>query len=242
MLIIPAIDLKDAQVVRYTKGRLNKKVYSDNPVAVALGWQAQGAKFLHVVDLDGAFTGKQKNLGVIKKIIKALSIPVEVSGGIRDLETLKKIIALGAKRVVLGTRAIEDLSFLKMTIETFGAKVALAVDASGGKLGLHGWKKSAKLKLKDLLKDLKKIHLKTVIFTDITRDGTLKGINLTAIKELLESVDREVIVSGGVSSLEDISKLVGLSEPNLKGVIIGKALYENKFSLKEAIAVSREKC
>lgn len=239
MLIIPAIDLKDGQVVRYAKGRLNKTVYSSEPAAVALDWQRQGARFLHLVDLDGAMSGRQKNLKFIKKIIKAVKIPVEVGGGIRDLGTIKKIITYGAERVILGTRAIEDIGFLENAIKRFGNKIALSLDARGKRLGLYGWKKSLKSGIIQLLKKLKNLRLKTIIYTDITRDGTLRGLNIQAIKNILETTSIDVIVSGGVSSLNDIKKLLELKMPNLKGVIVGKALYEKRFSLQEAIAVQK---
>ena len=238
MLIIPAIDLKDGQVVRYTRGKLNKKVYSDNPVAVALSWQGQGAKFLHLVDLDGAMSGKQKNLSIIKKIIKAIKIPVEVSGGIRELLTIKKIIALGASRVSLGTKAIEDIDFLKKAIEKFGNRIALSLDVSNERLGLCGWRKSSKIGLRPFLRKLKELHPATIIYTDITRDGTLCGLNIPAIKKMLKATTVDLIVSGGVSSLADIKELVNLGCLNLKGVIVGKALYERRFTLKEAIAAA----
>lgn len=237
MLIIPAIDLKDGRVVRYTKGRLDKKVYSSDPVSVALGWQDQGAKFLHLVDLDGAFCGRQKNLTVIKKIVKKINIPAEAGGGIRDLSALQKVIDCGLKRAILGTRAIEDADFLIRAIEKFGQKIALGLDASGQRLGLRGWKKTADISLKDYLKNLEKLNLKTIIYTDISRDGTLSGINLAQIKKILRASAVDFIISGGVSSLADIKKIAGLGYQNLKGVIVGKALYEKRFSLPEAMAV-----
>ncbi len=238
MLIIPAIDLKDGQVVRYTKGRLDKKVYSDNPVLVAKKWQAQGARLLHLVDLDGAMSGVQKNLGIVKKIIKALKIPVEVGGGLRDLTAIQKVIEAGAKRAIIGTKAIEDTGFLEKAIKKFGNKIALSIDASGKKLSVYGWSSASKIELTYLLKKLKTAHLKTIIYTDITRDGTLKGVNIAKVKSMLKSTEIEVIISGGVSSLVDIQKLAKLDCPNFKGVIVGKALYEHRFSLKEALAVS----
>lgn len=237
MLVIPAIDLKDGRVVRYTKGKLNKKVYSADPVSVALDWQGQGAKFLHLVDLDGAFYGRQKNLMIIRKIIKKINIPVEAGGGIRDVSAIKKVIDCGVQRVILGTRAIEDIDFLGRAIEKFGQKIALGLDASGQRLGLRGWRKAASVSLKDYLRKLENLNLKTIIYTDISRDGTLSGINLPAIKRVLNTSQIDFIVSGGVSSLTDIKKLAGLDCVNLKGVIVGKALYEKRFSLREAIAV-----
>ena len=157
-------------------------MYSSDPVSVALDWQDQGAKFLHLVDLDGAFCGRQKNLKVIKKIVKKINIPAEAGGGIRGVSAIKKVIDCGVQRVILGTRAIEDIDFLSQAIEEFGQKIALGLDASGQRLGLRGWKKTAHISLKDYLRKLKNLNLKTVIYTDISRDGTLSGINLPAIK------------------------------------------------------------
>jgi phosphoribosylformimino-5-aminoimidazole carboxamide ribotide isomerase len=238
MLIIPAIDLKDGQVVRYTKGLINKTVYSDDPVSMALNWQKEGAQYLHVVDLDGALFGRQKNAKLVEQIIKTLDIAVEIGGGIRDLFTIKKMMMFGARRVVLGSRAIEDRGFLKKAIAHFGNRIVLALDASGVRIGLHGWKESVKIDVARLLKQLKRMRLQTIVHTNINRDGTLDGIDSEPVEKLLRSTTIDVIVSGGVSSLEDIRKLARLEFPNLKGVIVGKALYEKRFALKEAIAVS----
>ena len=237
MLIIPAIDLKEGLVVRYTKGRLNKKIYSHDPIGTALSWQAQGGKLLHVVDLDGAMTGRRLNFHIITRIVKSLKIPVEVSGGIRSLDAVRKIIGIGAQRVVLGTKAIEDIAFLRDAINGFGKKIGVGLDLSGAsKIGLYGWKKSVTLGLEPLLEAFESAHLKTLIFTDIRRDGTLKGLDILNIRNMLGATGMDIIVSGGVSSLSDIRKLARLRYRNLKGVIIGKALYENKFSLRDALA------
>lgn len=241
MLIIPAIDLKDGAVVRYTRGRFNKKVYSADPVSVALDWQSQGAKFMHVVDLDAALTGKPKNLKLIKRIIETIGIPVEVSGGIRDLGIIEKIIKFGARRVVVGTKAIEDISFLAKAVKKFGGQIALAIDVSAAGIGIEGWKKSVKIEFIPLIATLEKMCLRTIIYTDITRDGSLKGLNFPALKRILQATSIDVIVSGGVCSLEDIKGLIALRRPNLKGVIIGKALYEKIFSLPEALALAKSK-
>ena len=241
MLIIPAIDLKEGQVVRYRKGRMNKKVYSCDPVGVALGWQNQGAKLLHIVDLDGAMTGEQVNFPIIARIIKSLSIPVEVSGGIRDFRTMKKIIDKGAERIVIGTKAIEDSIFLKDAIKKFGKKICMGLDSSGGnKIGVDGWRRSIRINIKPLLMSLDRVHLKTIIFTDIKRDGTLEGMDIARVRNILNATNIDVIVSGGVSALSDVKKLVRLDRANLKGVIIGKALYENVFSLSEAIKCGQD--
>lgn len=238
MLIIPAIDLKDGKVVRYTKGKYRKKVYSSEPLDVALDWQAQGARFLHLVDLDGAFTGKQKNLKLIEEIVGRVKIPVEVSGGVRTLAAAEKIISFGAKRVILGTRAIEDSGFLKECIKKLGGRVALSLDASGKMLGLYGWKKEAAISLAPFIRRLEALGLKTIIYTDRQRDGTLQGLDISAIKKTLKRTSLDMVVSGGVACLDDIRKLSRLKFPNLKGVIVGKALYEKKFTLKEALGIA----
>lgn len=235
MIIIPAIDIKDGKVVRFTKGKFNKKVYSLDPVKTALEWQCQGARFLHLVDLDGAMFHNAKNLPIIKKIIKALKIPVEVGGGIRDVEAIKKIIGMGAKRVVLGTKAIEDSDFLISVIKLYQSKIAVGLDISGGKIGLYGWKKLVNVKVKELLRKLESYNLKTLICTDIQRDGTMSGVDLLKIKELAKRTKIRIVVSGGISSLEDIRLLKDLGLKNLEGVIVGKALYEQRFTLPEAI-------
>ena len=242
MIIIPAIDLKCQKVVRFTRGRTDKKIYSDDPLATAWDWQKQGAGLLHLVDLDGAMTGKQKNLNTIKAIVKKLKIPVEVGGGIRSIPAIRKILGFGARRVVLGTRAIENISFLKNALKKFGSnRIVLGLDASGDKLGLYGWKRSSHHRMPEFLKKLKNLNLKTIIYTDINRDGTLSGVDIKSINKILTASPFEIIVSGGISSLTDIKKLAKLKAPGLKGIIIGKALYEKRFSLKEAIAAAGSK-
>lgn len=240
MLIIPAIDLKDGKVVRYTKGRYNKKVYSADPVSVALKWQEEGARFLHVVDLDGALYHKPKNTAIIKRIIEAVAIPVEVGGGLRDYATIKRFIDIGAERVVLGTKAIQDPEFLKAVIAEFGKKIAVGLDTRGSKVGLYGWKEFSKVGIESLLNNFKELGLKVLILTDIQRDGTLKGVDIPKIRKIMKLSGTAVIVSGGVSSLSDIIKLQKLNSGKLEGLIIGKALYERRFTLEEALHAAKK--
>lgn len=237
MIIIPAIDLKDGLVVRYTKGRYNKKVYSSDPVAVAMEWKKQGAKLLHIVDLDGALNNRLKNLHLIKQIINKAKIDIQVGGGIRSLRIIRKLNLPRVKKLIIGTRAITDESFFKKALSRYNSKIALGLDTNFGKIGLYGWKKFSRLDLLPLLEKLEGWGLKNVIYTDIQRDGTLGGINTKAIIKLLKSTSLNVIVSGGVASLNDIRKLAKLKYPNLKGVIAGKALYEGRFTLKEAMEI-----
>ena len=239
MKIIPAIDIIDGSCVRLVKGKFDsKKKYFDNPVKVAEKWKRQGADWLHIVDLDGAKTGKVKNLDIAVEIKKNIDINVEYGGGIRDLETLEKVISSGIDRAILGTRAIEDISFLKKSLRNFGNRIILSLDY--GKDGLifkNGWQKKTTLDIFDFTKKLEKLRVKEIIVTDISRDGTLKGINLEFIKKILLSSSLNLIIAGGISSLDDIINFKELEGEGISGVIIGKALYEGKISLKEAIKI-----
>ncbi|MDD5255329.1 MAG: 1-(5-phosphoribosyl)-5-[(5-phosphoribosylamino)methylideneamino]imidazole-4-carboxamide isomerase [Candidatus Omnitrophica bacterium] len=237
MLIIPAIDIQGGCVVRLTQGAYDKKVYSRDPQKTAKHWQRQGAELLHVVDLDGAFSGTPRNLEMVKKIIEAAGIPVEFGGGVRDLKTIKNLLQWGAKRVVLGTKAIEDRAFLKNACAKFKDGVIVSIDAKNGSIMTKGWKKTAagKTSVADFVKTLIDMGQKEVIFTDITKDGTLRGPSIQEIKKLIAQTKIKVIASGGVSSLEDIRKLSLLKNKGLSGVIVGKALYEGRFTLSEAL-------
>lgn len=237
MLIIPAIDIMDGKVVRLERGDADKKtVYSNDPVGIARKWQDAGAKWLHLVDLDGALSGIYKNLDIIERIVKAVDADIELGGGIRTKKSLRQGIELGASRVVLGTKATEDEEFVKEALSEFGDKIAIAIDSKGGFVSARGWVHSTKLTPVKLANKMQSIGIRTLIFTDISRDGMLSGPNLKAIKELLNAVDNvDIIASGGISCLNDILKLKRLEPSGLCGVIVGKALYEGKLSLKEAI-------
>jgi phosphoribosylformimino-5-aminoimidazole carboxamide ribotide isomerase len=236
MLIIPAIDLKDGQVVRLYQGKSRKKVYANDPCEIAKKWQRQGARLIHVVDLDGALGGKIKNLKGLKQILNSVQIPVQFGGGIRDLATINKLLDLGVYRLVLGTKAAQDGKFLEKAIKKFKDKVIVSIDAKAGRIRIQGWKSLAKradpLEFAGYLKGL---GFKELIYTDISLDGTLKGPNIKGLTELLHKVRIKVISSGGIAALGDIIKLKSLSKNGLSGVIIGKALYEGKFSLSQAL-------
>lgn len=239
MLIIPAIDLKDGCVVRFVQGRLNMKIYSRDPVKTAKHWAKQGAKMIHVVDLDGAFTGKPKNLGALKEIVKAVKAPVNFGGGARNAKIIEEVLGLGVRRVILGTKAVEDLSFLKKIFKRFKERIIVSIDTKEGRVLTKGWK--VRSKGTDILKfarALKEIGFKEAIYTDILKDGTLKGPDLQGVKALLKGTGLKVIASGGVSSLDDIRRLKALKKGGLTGVIVGKALYEGRFTLKEALKLS----
>ncbi len=239
MLIIPAIDLRNGKVVRLFQGKFNQeKIYSSDPVKVAKHWAKQGAKFLHIVDLDGASSGSLKNLEVLKKIITQVGVPLEFGGGVRSIETISELLELGVERVVLGTRAANDAQFLKKAWKKFGEEIIVSIDAKEGKVLTQGWNKSSSKTTLDFAEELKEVGFKQVIYTDISKDGALVGPNILGIKELIRKTGLDVIASGGVASLKDLIKLNSLAKKGVSGVIVGKALYEGKFTLAEALKLN----
>lgn len=226
--------------MRLFQGKFNRqKVYSGDPVKAAKHWARQGARFLHIVDLDGASSGAPRNLEVLKKIVTGVGIPVEFGGGVRSIETISSLLTLGVQRVILGTKAAADEEFLKKARKKFGEKIIVSIDAKNGKVLTQGWNRKAAKTTLDFAKDLKRIGFKQIIYTDISRDGTLAGPNIAGIKELLKLTGLKVIASGGVSDLKDLIKLNKFKKQGLVGVIIGKALYEGKFTLVEALRIGR---
>lgn len=239
MLIIPAIDLKNGCVVRLYQGAGKEKVYSRDPARAARHWAASGARMLHVVDLDGALSGKLKNLEQLKSIIRAVDIPVEFGGGLRQMDAIKKLLGAGVWRVVLGTKAAEDGRFLKKACASFKGRVIASIDARQGKVLVRGWEKSGKgLTILGLAARLKKSGIEEAVYTDIAKDGTLSGPNIQGTKELLKASGLKLIASGGVSSLSDIRRLKSLEKMGLTGIIVGKALYEARFTLAEALKLA----
>lgn len=240
MVILPAVDLLDGKVVRLAQGkRDNVTVYSDDAVGMARKWVDAGAEWLHVVDLNGAFDGTYINLPVAKQIIDAVGIKVELSGGIRTVETLAKAMDAGASRVVLGTKACEDPDFVAAAAAKYGERIAVAIDAKAGQVVSRGWVSATTLTPAQLGLNMVQLGVKTLICTDVSRDGMLKGPNLDLLTEVLKVGNVQVIASGGVSSLEDLKKLKTLEGQGVIGVIIGKALYEGEFDLAEAIRLLR---
>jgi len=237
-LIIPAIDLKDGCVVRYVQGRLDKKIYSRDPLKTAKHWVKQGAKLLHIVDLDGALTGVPKNLKIVKEIAANICIPIQFGGGIRKIETIRTLLKFGIQRVVLGTKAVEDKKFLKKAFAEFKESLIVSIDAASGRVLIKGWLNSHKgTDALTFAMALKKMGFKQLIYTDTLKDGTLSGPNIKGIKSLLKETGLNIIASGGISSLSDICKLKKLERQGLAGIIIGKALYEGKFNLSEALRI-----
>lgn len=238
MLIIPAIDLKDGCVVRLVQGKIeNKKVYSKDPVKMASHWVSQKAQLLHIVDLDGALTGIPKNLETVKEIIENVSVPVEFGGGVRDLKIIAKLLDYGVFRVVLGTKAISDSAFLKKAFREFKDKIIVSIDAKDRQVLIKGWQENVEAVDALLLaKKLKETGFEQIIYTDVMKDGTLKGPNIKNLKALLKEAQIKIISSGGVSSIKDIRKLKSLEKNGLIGIIVGKALYEGKFTLRDALS------
>ena len=236
MIILPAIDLLDGQVVRLVQGQRDRvTVYSKDPVEVAGRWAAAGATWLHVVDLNGAFDGTYSNLLVAKRIIETCGIHVELSGGIRTAETLFQALELGAARVVLGTKACEDPQFVQNAASRFGRSIAVAIDARAGQVVARGWVSATPLTPEVLARRMKELGVETLICTDVSRDGMLQGPNLSLLEEVLAAASAQLIASGGISSLEDLQRLKVLEPRGLSGAIVGKALYEGQIDLKQAI-------
>ena len=237
MNIFPAIDLYDKKAVRLFKGDYNQMtVYSDKPWEIAIDFEKSGAKFIHVVDLEGAKTGKTPNLEVVKKIAESTSLFLEIGGGIRDMETVKTYLENGADRVILGTSAVNDEDFLKQAVDTYKEKIAVGADVKDGYIAIKGWIEKSQYSLEEFLNKMQALGVKTVICTDISKDGAMKGTNIELYKELSQKFTLDIVASGGVSTLDDV---LSLKEMNLYGAIIGKAYYTGAINLKEAIEVCK---
>ena len=234
MIVIPAIDLKDGKCVRLLQGKKEEvTVYSDDPPSMAKHWQDLGGELLHVVDLDGAFTGEQHNFSKIKAIREAIDIPIEVGGGIRDVERIDKLIDLGVDRTIIGTSAAKDPEMVRQACEKYPGRVLVGIDAKDGKVAIKGWVEVTELDAIEFAKQMQGAGAAGIIYTDISRDGMLTGPNIEAMAMMVTSVEIPVIASGGVSRLDDINSLKKIN--NLWGVITGKALYSGALKLEEAI-------
>lgn len=239
MLIIPAIDLRAGRCVRLVEGRPEQEtVYSRDPVAVACRWQEQGAKWLHVVDLDGAFAGVPKNLDIIKEILAGVDIPVQVGGGIREIDVVDRLISLGVSRVILGTAAVLKPQLVAEACARYGDSVLVGIDGRDGRVAVEGWGVTVEKNTVDLALEVKAMGVKRVVFTDIWRDGTLRGPNLPATAELARATGLKVIASGGVSNANDLREIKKLEQYGVEAVILGRALYAGAVSLKEALSIA----
>lgn len=238
MMIIPAIDIKDGRCVRLRQGKMqDETVYSDAPEQVARRWEEQGAQLLHVVDLDGAVQGTPKNSGVIKKILKAVKIQVQVGGGIRDTAGIEDYLAANASRVVLGTAAVRDPHSLRAACKRFPQKIVVAIDSQQGRVAIRGWQEVSDQLATDLVRQIEDLPIAGLLVTDIQRDGMLTGPNLSVLQAMVTTARIPIIASGGVRSIEDIKNLLKIK--GLYGVIVGKALYEGLLNLEEAISLAK---
>ena len=240
MVILPAIDLKDGKCVRLRQGKASDMtVYSDDPAAQARMWAGQGAEQLHVVDLDGAFKGEPQHVDIIAGIVAAAGVPVQVGGGLRTDAHIKRLLDVGVARVIIGTRALEDLDFLSGLVALFGDKIAVGIDARDGFVQVRRWVETTAKRALDLASEVENAGVKTIIYTDTATDGMLGGPNLAAMREMCAAVSCRVIASGGVSAPEHVTALKALGYANLYGAIIGKALYDRKTTLAAMIAATR---
>lgn len=233
MIIFPAIDILKGKCVRLIQGDYNQeKVYGDSPVAMAKKWEEKGAEYIHIVDLDGAKSGDSINKSVIKEIAENVNIPVQVGGGIRSLDIISFYLNSGVSRVIIGTAAIQDPEFLKEAVHQYSDKIAVSLDARNGFVATDGWTDTSEVKAIDLVKQLEQIGVKTIVYTDIAKDGMLQGPNLEEQRAINDATSMNVIASGGVTTKEDVNNLQTL---DLYGTIIGKALYDGKLDFETVV-------
>lgn len=238
MQIIPAIDLKGGNCVRLQQGEMDRETrFSDHPADVARQWESLGAPLLHIVDLDGAVGGKPHNEDAIKQICNAVSIPLQLGGGIRNLTTIEHYLSLGLKRVVLGTVAHKQPALLEEACKQFPNQIVVGIDARDGLVAVEGWTETTARKAVDLVKALEEKGVAAIVFTDIQRDGMMGGPNITSTRELAEATRIPLIASGGVTTLEHIRELLTIEASGVEGIIIGRALYEKTIDVKEALAL-----
>lgn len=237
MRLYPAIDMIDGKSVRLVQGDYNKKtIYNENPVEVALKWQELGGEFIHLVDLDGARLGNMPNFEIICEIASALNIPIEVGGGIRDIYAVEKYLEHGVERVIIGTSAIKNPQFVKEAVKEYGKRIVVGIDAKDGSAAISGWEEISQISALSLAKRMEDIGVSTIIYTDISTDGMLKGPNFSAMKEMSDYVSSDIVASGGVTTTDD---LVKLSKTGVEGAIVGKALYTGHIKLDEAVELCK---
>jgi phosphoribosylformimino-5-aminoimidazole carboxamide ribotide isomerase len=236
-LIIPAIDLKGGKCVRLVRGKLNKEtIYSKNPLEIAKKWVREGAKRLHVVDLDGAFQGKPVHLELVGRMAQEAGVPIEFGGGIRDFAILKEVLEEGIEYAILGSQAL-SLDFLRIACKEFGNRIMVSLDTRRGRVLTQGWVKETDVPVWDLARDISRAGVRTIIFTDVGRDGTLAGVDINLIRDFVTSAGVDTIVSGGISSLEDVKKILKLEHLGVIGMIVGKALYTGRIKFREAVGL-----
>ena len=235
MILYPAIDILDGKAVRLTKGDFAQQtVYRDSPLEAARDWVAAGARFLHVVDLDGARTGSPKNLEHVEAITNELSVPVQAGGGLRSLPSVRDALRAGAERVILGTAAYTDLDFLDDVLGAFRERVIVSVDTRGGRVSTSGWQHTTQMPADSVIERLQSRGVRSFVYTNVDKDGMLEGPDLDEVRRIAGVVRGRFLYSGGIGKLEDLEALAGLRQVNLGGVIVGKALYEGRFTVAEA--------
>lgn len=238
MIVFPAVDIQDGKAVRLRRGDFgDATVFGNDPVELARRWQADGAEALHVVDLDAARTGEMSNVDIVERIVKAVDIPVQYGGGVRSAKSLAYIAGIGVHWVVMGTAAMTAADLLDSALAWLGDRLVVGMDCSGGMVATHGWQRRSQMSATRFLKILEEKGVKRVVYTDVARDGMLRGPDLEGLEELAASTPLELIMSGGVAWLDDLRLLAKLPAPNVVGVIVGRALYEGSFTVAEAQAV-----
>lgn len=242
MIVFPAIDIYEGKAVRLRKGDFNAVTeYGDRPADMAQRWADLGAEYLHVVDLDGALAGASRNTAPIREILKRVDIPIEVGGGIRTLDDVKMMLDLGVRRVILGSVAVKDPRLVAEACQLYGEKIVVGIDAKEGIVAVNGWGESGEMRAEDLARDMADRGVKTIIYTDISRDGMLSGVNIEATVRLAQTAGIGVVASGGVSSLEDIRAVKAHEKDGIVGVITGKAIYDGRLDLQEAFRIAAGK-
>ena len=240
MIIFPAIDIRGGRCVRLVQGRADQEtVYGDDPAAMGERWQAEGAAWLHVVDLDGAFGARPQNLEVIRRLRRSVTIPIQLGGGLRTLDTMATYMEAGIDRLILGTAVLKDPDLVARALTAYPGRIALGLDAKNGLLAVEGWTETSSRTAAELARELAPLNPAAIIYTDISRDGVKQGVNLEATRNLAQATGIPVIASGGVSSIDDITTLLPLEPLGVIGVITGKALYDGNLDLKQAIRVAR---
>lgn len=241
MIIYPAIDIRGGRCVRLTEGRFDAEtVFADDPAEMALKWAGMGAEFLHLVDLDGALAGEGKNVPVIERILQSVNIPVQLGGGIRNLETIEKLLALGVTRLILGSAAVNNPQLVEEACKKYPGHIAVGIDAKNGEVAIEGWGKGSGVAATELAKQMAAYGVETIIYTDISRDGMLSGVNVEVTAALARACGVPIIASGGVASIEDIRRVKAVEADGVQGCIIGKAIYTGAVDLKEALALAKE--